>query len=284
MAEDDTGGGGLELPGPLGRRVGPLPLGVWLGAGAAGLVLAYVWNKRKGASEGTGSGDETTTDPSAADASASAFLPTGFVVGGGAQVPATGATGGSTTGDGVPSSDEPTGFQTNAQWRNAAVSALVARGYAGVVADDAIARYLESQSLNATQQGLVNLALTIVGPAPDPVPAAPSPPVDPTQPTSQPTPAAPAPAPAPSPAPVQLPASRFVIGENGGQVFEVVRRSLQEGGGGLRPITSEAELYRLGGGGRVTLAGGIVHTYHGNPNGTPPVPYPVEYLNSLPRV
>ncbi len=275
--EPDNGGGGLELPGAFGRRIGPLPLGAWVGAGVAGLVLAYVWNKRRGASEGTSAGDETTTDPQTADASAPAYLPTSFAVAGGGPG-ATGSTGTTTTTAETVTGTATTGYATNSEWRRAAVTALTAKGYSAIVADDALARYLESQDLTAQQSGLVGIALQTIGPAPDPVPASPAPPPDPTQPASQPTPVTTTPAAAtPAPGawkPAWLGTTKFLISENGGAVYQVTDA-------GLVWVPSESAFYALGGGGTVRLASGP-YTYA--QNGTPPVAVPDATLNALPRV
>lgn len=229
----------LELPGGLGRRIGPLPLGAWIGAGVAGVALAFVWNRRR-KSAGGGGTDEAAADLEAADTAAAPFLPTSFVVGGG--VGATGSSGGaSPSGDGTPTEPAPTGYGSNSAWRSAALSALIAKGYPGPVADDALARYLESQALTAQQTGLVQAALQLVGPAPDPVPAAPTPPPDPTMPASAPTPA-----PAPTPAapswtpPASWGSARFVQARGSTAIY-LVRPN------GIEWISSEEAFQNLGG-------------------------------------
>lgn len=279
--EPDNGGGGLELPGAFGRRIGPLPLGAWVGAGVAGLVLAYVWNKRRGASEGTSAGDETATNPQTADASAPAYLPTSFAVAGGGPG-ATGSTGTTTTTAETVTGTTPAGYATNSEWRRAAVTALTAKGYSPIVADDALARYLESQDLTAQQSGLVGIALQTIGPAPDPVPASPAPPPDPTQPASQPTPVTAAPAPAaPAPGswkPAWLQGVRFVKG-SGPATYLVTDN-------GLEWVPSEGAFIALGGGGTLADADGRgnPYTWSRNPNGTPPVVIPDSALAALPKV
>jgi hypothetical protein len=265
MADDD-----LELPGGLGRRIGPLPLGAWIGAGVAGVALAFVWNRRRKSAAGGGGTDEAAADLEAADAAAAPFVPTSFVVGGGAT--ATGSSGGaSPTGDGTPTETPPTGYGSNAAWKSAALSALIGKGYPATVADDALARYLESQSLTSQQSALVGTALQLVGPAPDPVPAAPSPPPDPSLPTSAPS------SPAPAAAwtrPAWLGNAKFVKGD-GPAVYLVTAN-------GLEWVPSESAFYALGGGGTIRLADGSTYTYA--QNGTPPVVVSDAALATLPVV
>lgn len=273
-------GDGIDLPGNLDRDVGPLPLYVWLGAGVAGLGLAWYWNKRRKAG-GADSADDTT-DPAAVDGGAAAaaatpFLPTSFVVGGG------GGTGGNATGSSatptgdspVPDSSAPAGYTSNGAWRNAAIGALGKLGFSTVLVDDALARYLESQPLTANQAQVVQTALQVVGPAPDPVPAAPTPPPEPGQPTSQPTaPAAPA-APAAWVKPSWIGTAKFVKGD-GPAVYLVTPQ-------GLEWIPSESAFYALGGGGTITLADGQTHTF-AKKDGTPPIVVSDAALAALPKV
>ncbi len=67
--------------------------------------------------------------------------------------------------------------------------------------------------------------------------------------------------------------SRFVIGENGGAVYEVTPT-------GLQWVPNEQTFFALGGGGTVRLASGP-YTYGGNPGGIPPQPIPQALLESL---
>jgi len=260
----------LDLPGGLGRRIGPLPLAAWIGAGVAGVALAFVWNRRRSKSAGGGGTDEAAADLEAADAAAAPFLPTSFVVGGG--VGATGSSGGaSPSGDGTPTEPAPTGYASNGAWRSAALAALIAKGYPGPVADDALARYLESQTLTAQQTGLVQAALQAVGPAPDPVPAAPTPPPDPTMPTSS---AGPTPAPAAWTPPAWLTGVKFVKGD-GPAVYVVTKQ-------GIEWVPSESAFYAMGGGGQIRLADGSLYTYA--KTGTPPIVVSDAQIATLPLV
>lgn len=263
--DESTGRAGV-----FGRQLGPLSVGAWALAGAAGLVLAVLINRRR-SSGNTGTTGEAV-DAAASD-TAAGYLPagSGFVVPGSG----TNATGTSGTSTSTPATGtDPAGYATNDAWKRAALAALIAKGYPAIVADDALGRYLESQQLTAQQAALVNEALQLVGPAPVPIPAAPAPPPDPSQPTSAPTPAAPAPA-AWSP-PGYLSGVRFVIADTGGAVYRVTPQ-------GLEWVPSESAFYSLGGGGTVQLASGPF-TYGGNPTGTPPVALPASVIATMPKV
>lgn len=268
MADEDNDRGGA---GVFGRRIGPLSVGAWALAGAGGLVLAVLINRRRSSSGNTGTTGEGA-DAAAADAAAG-YLPlgSGFTVPGGGA----GATGPSGTSTSTPpTGTDPKGYETNEAWKRAALAALIAKGYPAIVADDALARYLESQQLTSQQAALVNEALQLVGPAPVPMPAAPAPPPDPSQPTSSPTPSAPAPA-AWSP-PGYLAGVKFVISTAGGAVYRVTPN-------GLEWIPSESAFYAQGGGGTVQLDSGPF-TYTGNRGGTPPVALPPAVIASMPKV
>ncbi len=158
---------GDSIPDALETRVGPLPVGAWLAAAAAGVVVGILLLRRRRSSS-TPAGEPET--PATADAAGSPFLPSSFIVGGGMA-----ATGSSGSPSGVTSAAAG-GYSDNAAWQRAAVQALIAAGYDGTTATDALSRYLESQSLTPQQNSLVNIALQRVGPNPDPVPAAPTPP------------------------------------------------------------------------------------------------------------
>jgi hypothetical protein len=265
MAEPDENDS--ALPGVFGRRVGPLTIGAWALAGAAGLVLAFVINRRSRPADENDTADVVNPD--------AGYLPvgSGFTVPGGAVT----ATGPTSTGTTPPTGTTPTGYQTNEAWKSGALSALIAKGYPAVVADDALARYLESQQLTSQQAALVNEALQLAGPTPTPIPAAPAPPPDPAQPASAPTPApAPAPAPAPWSMPSYLQGVKFVIGSSGGAVYRVTPA-------GLEWVPSVSAFYAQGGGGTVDLDSGPF-TYAGNPKGTAPVVLPPQVIASLPKV
>lgn len=272
-------GDGIDLPGNLDRDVGPLPLYVWIGAGVAGLGLAWYWNKRRkagGADSAPDTADPSAVDGGAAAAGATPFLPTSFVVGGASA--GGNATGSSATPTGdtpVPDSSVPASYTSNSAWRSAAIQALNKLGFSAVLVDDALARYLESQPLNANQAQVVQTALQVVGPVPEPVPAAPTPPPEPGAATSQPTPQAPAAGPAAWVKPAWLGSARFVKGD-GPAVYLVTPQ-------GLEWVPSESAFYALGGGGTITLADGTTYTY-ANKTGTPPLVVSDATIAALPKV
>lgn len=76
--------------------------------------------------------------------------------------------------------------------------------------------------------------------------------------------------------PAWLVAHRFVIGEHGGAVWQVLPN-------GLRHVPDEATFYALGGGGTVVLSSGPF-TYAGNPDGEPPLSLSAALLDDMPRV
>lgn len=168
--------------GALGKEVGAgplkLPIWGWLIAGVGGVYVAKKITAKQAASAG-GSSDTTSADTSTTG--------TGLPGGGALTVGSNGALG-------VPNgalSPVATTITDNDAWRIAAEQALVAGGYSGLLADSAVAKYLNGAQLTTQEAGAINYVLTRIGPTPTPVP----PPVS----------APPKPVPSPSPAPKPTP-------------------------------------------------------------------------------
>lgn len=163
MADTDAAAeAGGSLKDSLGKKIGPLPLGVWLIIAAG--VLWYIGRKKGTA--GTGpqtdpAGNTGTIDPATGyvygtpqDQSALAQNSAGTGLGTG-----TGTSGGSTVA-GV--------YADNTAWAQAAINYLVSIGVDAVSANSAVTQYLASQPLTVQQQGEVNLAIQRLGSPPSP--------------------------------------------------------------------------------------------------------------------
>jgi hypothetical protein len=124
----------------LGRQIGPLPLGAWLGVGAGGLGIAYVINRRQ---------------PS------SSLVPVaerGVGEGGGQFIydpPQSGSPGGSDI------------EMTNEVWSRQALNWLISQGHDPTTADNALRKYLRSENLSVRENALINLVLLRFGAPPE---------------------------------------------------------------------------------------------------------------------
>lgn len=162
MAEPEAGaseaGGGIRAR--LGKKIGPLPLGVWLLI-AAGIF--YYVSKRNS----TGGGGQT--DP--AGNTGSINPATGYVYGSAEDQAAAGA-GSSSLGTSATSgsggSTVAGSYADNEAWAVAAINYLVGIGVDATSANTAITQFLGSQQLSATQQADVNLAIQRLGAPPSP--------------------------------------------------------------------------------------------------------------------
>ena len=103
----------------------------------------------------------------AADPSASAGYQEGAQGGPGDTPPGVG-----NIGDILPPAGQQYPIRTNAQWRVAAIRALIAAGNGPLASATAVARYLRGRPLNRTDDGLINQAIGLVGPPPVSVPIA----------------------------------------------------------------------------------------------------------------
>jgi nucleoid-associated protein YgaU len=138
----------------FGQQVGPLPLGAWAAVVAGGLGIAwYSMRNQKAAAPAIVT--DTSADPG---------------VGTG---PSWTAVGPPTT---APDTSEST-IDTNEAWAVAAINYLIAQGYDPNVADSAIRKYIQSDSLSVQEYALVRFALAKLGSPPVPLPDPPTPPV-----------------------------------------------------------------------------------------------------------
>jgi len=132
----------------LSKQIGPLPLGVWLGVGAAGIGIAYVINKNMAKNAAA------ATQPSS-----SQLTESGVGTGGGQFIydpPGTGSP------DTVP--------ETNQTWGIKVTNWLVAHGNDPTSADQAVRLYLSARTLTAAQKAMINLAILQYGVPPEPLP------------------------------------------------------------------------------------------------------------------
>lgn len=166
MAEDAGAtaaqGAGKGL-GALMRKVGPLPLIVWIAAGIA--IYLYVEHRRGAGRSATGA----QTDP--AGNTGTINPATGYVYGTSQDSAALAAqnSGGATgTTSGSGGSTIAGQYATNDAWAAAAINFLVGRSIDPVAANSAIEQYLNGQPLTPDQQGDVNLAIQSIGAPPQP--------------------------------------------------------------------------------------------------------------------
>ncbi|MGH7551511.1 MAG: hypothetical protein ACREMQ_00610, partial [Longimicrobiales bacterium] len=137
----------------LGRQVGPLPLGAWIGIVVGGLGIGYLINQSQNkpqavplVDQGVGAGMQQLIETPPINVSPS-----------------------------TPELD-------NAAWGRNAVNWLVSQNHDQGVADNAVRKYLQAQALTAQEQAMLNLVLVRFGAPPEPLP-----PVDQPPPTTPPT-------------------------------------------------------------------------------------------------
>lgn len=140
----DAAGKGVDT---LSKKVGPLPLGVWVIALGGTIVVVYAVNSKKGSSTGNTlavANDGTTgTQSKVGDGS----------VGGWVSNPA------------ATVSTKKT-YATNEEWGRAAIQFLIGQGYDAALADIAIRRYLGGLDITVQQRPLITAAINGLGPTP----------------------------------------------------------------------------------------------------------------------
>jgi hypothetical protein len=146
-----------DLPGALGKQIGPFPVAGWLAIGAAGVGLAMVIRRSDLFGADDGGAMEVIGDPVA---DGSLFAPVDGSVGTGV----------------VPISPQPrpagsTGPTTNGEWATAAVRWAIGAGHDPNTAAGAAANYLGGIELTAAQGRLLGLMLAAIGPPPEGAPA-----------------------------------------------------------------------------------------------------------------
>lgn len=179
MPEPEAPAGGAgSIKAKLGKKIGPLPLGVWLIIAAG--IFYFVMKSNQGSGEGgpqtDGAGNVGTINPN-----------TGYVYGSpedraalGASSSSLGTSGESGTGGATVGGQ----YSDNSAWAVAAINYLVSIGVDATSANSAITQFLGSQQLTTEQQGMVNLAIQRLGAPPTPPEPGTSPPPVVTPPTS----------------------------------------------------------------------------------------------------
>jgi LysM repeat protein len=155
-------GGGLKAK--LGKKIGPLPLGVWLVIAAG--IFYYIYKKNNAGTSTSGqqtdpAGNVGTINPA-----------TGYVAGSaedqaalssGSSGLSTGSDSGSAGGSTVAGQ-----YADNNAWAVAAINYLVSIGVDATSANTAVTQFLASQTLTTQQQGEINLAIQRLGAPPSP--------------------------------------------------------------------------------------------------------------------
>jgi hypothetical protein len=169
MAEGDApAAAAKDALGFLTKKVGPLPVGVWLLMAAA--VLLYLERKKAAASSASATtAANQQTDP--AGNVGSIDPATGYVYGTPEDLAALAAnnagSSSSTTGSASGSTGGAQTYADNNAWGIAAINFLVADGIDATTANQAVEQYLASQPLTTAQQADINLVLASpIGPPP----------------------------------------------------------------------------------------------------------------------
>lgn len=145
----------------LGKKIGPLPMGVWIAVIVGGLGIGYFINKNM---SGGGSA-ETPIDPDS-DVGTGGLVPVPW----------------------EPEDTQPTTPQDNVAWGNQVVSFLIATGVSPTEADQAVRKYLSAMPLTAKENAMIALALARLGPPPEPIAPVDQPPQQPDDITNTPKP------------------------------------------------------------------------------------------------
>lgn len=132
----------------LGKKVGPLPTGVWIAVVGGGLILAYFVNRNMA--------NAPTADVGAGVDSE---------VGRGGLTPISPSEEEGSSGEPEPE------ITDNQQWGNQAIRYLIATGIDPSKADQTIRKYLEGQSLTLAENAQIGLVLTRFGPPPQSISA-----------------------------------------------------------------------------------------------------------------
>lgn len=147
-AVDGAASSAKAAPAALSKKVGPLPVGAWIGILAAGLLIAYVVNSR-----GSGGGSQQALQV-AGDGTLGPGSETGNgSVGGWLYQQATAAVAAKT-------------YTSNEAWGRAAIQYLIGQGYDAALADTAIRNYLGGKPITTQTRPLITAALEGLGPTP----------------------------------------------------------------------------------------------------------------------
>ena len=130
----------------LTKKVGPLPLGVWVLILGGTIVIVYAMNARKGSTGNTlAVAADGTTGPESGTGN--------------------GAVGGWLYQQAQAVSKKD--YKTNEEWGRAAIQFLIGQGYDAALADVAIRRYIGGLDISVQQRPLVTAALNGLGPPPE---------------------------------------------------------------------------------------------------------------------
>lgn len=142
------------------EKVGPLPVGAWIGVVAGGVGIGLYLRHREANKTPTVSSDEEGL----------ALDEPGLTAG---PIPTVGGSAGSTgggaggTGTTAPDSSAPT---TNQQWAIYAIRWLISEGWNPTTSDTAIRKWLAGYKITAAENAVVQAALVQFGPPPEDVP------------------------------------------------------------------------------------------------------------------
>lgn len=221
----------FDLPDFAAKDIGPLPAWGWMVAAVGGIGLG--WGIRRATDGRSAAGKGSSAGGSVAD------LP-GFTAGAG------GVGVSQTAGVGAGRIDfEAVGFDSNLEWRQAALELAIDSGWNATAADQALTQYLNGDPMTAEVASLIDLVLPDIGLPPSPPevfafsppddltpapvfddPIVGSPPVPPSSPPPAPVqPSPPAPVPPPVP-PTALRVYRVVPGDS---LSLIARKMLGDG-------------------------------------------------------
>lgn len=127
----------------LDKKIGPLPLGMWVAVIAAGLGVGWYMNRNQGSSDDVAEGQ---------------YGESGAGVGGGAWTPV-----------GPTAPTDPVPEPSNQLWLAKAQTWLITQGIRPTSAAGALGKYLYGQALSDEERAIVDLALEKFGPPPEPV-------------------------------------------------------------------------------------------------------------------
>lgn len=140
---------GYKAPAILSKQIGPLPAGGWLLVVGAGVGFAY-WRNGRTPTTTQSADTQGFTDPTA-----------------GNPLQMLGLLEALNRGQSGPST---TGATDNNSWYQNAVRNLLGKGYVPGLVDTALRKYMQGMSLSTSENAIVELALTMVGPLPFPPP------------------------------------------------------------------------------------------------------------------
>lgn len=140
----------------LGKKVGPLPLGVWIAVVVGGLAIGWKFSSGSAKSATTPPAEQPLADP-------------GVGVGGNQLIYDPPTNGGSSNT-----------ITDNATWARQAINWLIAQGYEPGTVQSAISKFINGTNRTLVEQTYINLALVHFGTPPETVPLPDTPVTPPT--------------------------------------------------------------------------------------------------------